>query len=69
MSNLFNNALRVNNYIKILTEDTFKNLKISKEEIYRMVFGIEIEEENYHRRPFSKFKKDIIDELLRIDNL
>lgn len=58
-----------NNYIKILTEDTFKNLKISKEEIYRMVFGIEIEEENYHRRPFSKFKKDIIDELLRIDNL
>ncbi len=50
-------------------KDTFKNLKISKEEIYRMVFGIEIEEENYHRRPFSKFKKDIIDELLRVDNL
>lgn len=58
-----------NNYIKILTEDTFKNLKISKEEIYRMVFGIEIEENNYHKRPFSKFKKDIIEELLRIDSL
>jgi len=55
-----------NNYIKILTEDTFENLKISKEEIYRMIFGIEIEEENYHKRPFSKFKKDIIDKLLNI---
>lgn len=38
---------------------------MSKEEAYRMVFGIETKEEDYHKRPFSKFKKDIIDELLR----
>jgi hypothetical protein len=31
-----------------------------------MFFGIEIKEENYHKRPFSKFKKDIIAELLRV---
>lgn len=55
------------NYIKILSEDTFKNLKISKDEIYRTIFGIEINENDFHKRPFSKFKKDIIDKLLRID--
>lgn len=53
------------NYIDILLNKTFKNLPISKEEVYRMIFGIEINEEDYHKRPFSKFKKDIIDELLR----
>ena len=52
------------NYLKILN-DTFKNISISKEEAYRMIFGIEIKEEDYHKRPFSKFKKDIIDELLK----
>ena len=55
------------NYIKILSEDTFKNLKISKDEIYRTIFGIEINENDFHKRPFSKFKKDIINKLLRID--
>jgi hypothetical protein len=53
------------NYIDVLLNKTFKDLPISKEEIYRMVFGIEIKEEDYHKRPFSKFKKDIIDELLK----
>ena len=55
------------NYIKILSEDTFKNLKISKDEIYRTIFGIEINDNDFHKRPFSKFKKDIINKLLRID--
>lgn len=50
------------NYIDILINKTFKGL-MSKEEIYRMIFGIEIEEDNYHKRPFSKFKHDIIEEL------
>jgi hypothetical protein len=54
------------NYIDVLLNKTFKDLPISKEEIYRMVFGIEINEEDYHKRPFSKFKKDIIEELLKI---
>ena len=55
-----------NNYIIELFENTFDNLHVSDEEIYRMVFGIEEKEEHYHKRPFSKFKKDIIEELLRI---
>ena len=38
---------------------------MSKEEAYRIIFGVEINEENYHKRPFSKFKKDIIEELLQ----
>lgn len=55
------------NYIKILIDDTFdKKLKMSKEEIYRMIFGIETKEEDYHKRPFSKFKHDIIEELKNI---
>ncbi|MBP1163738.1 MULTISPECIES: hypothetical protein [unclassified Chryseobacterium] len=57
------------NYIKILSESAFMGLRISKDEIYRLVFGIEIEEENYHKRPFSKFKKDIIDKILLIDDI
>lgn len=51
------------NYIDLLINKTFEGL-MSKEEIYRMVFGIEIKEEDYHKRPFSKFKHDIIEELL-----
>lgn len=54
------------NYLEILLNNTFTNLHLSLEEAYRMLFGIEVEEENYHKRPFSKFKKDIIDELLKI---
>lgn len=57
------------NYLDILCNKTFEGLSLSQEEAYRMIFGIEIEEENFHKRPFSKFKKDIINELLRIDNL
>ncbi|MFC0427208.1 hypothetical protein [Chryseobacterium scophthalmum] len=53
------------NYLNILLNKTFNEFSMSKEEAYRMVFGIEINEEDYHKRPFSKFKKDIIDELLR----
>lgn len=50
------------NYIDILINKTFKDF-ISKEEIYRLVFGIELDEESFHKRPFSKFKKDILTEL------
>lgn len=52
------------NYIDILLNKTFKGV-MSKEKAYRMIFGIEIKEEDYHKRPFSKFKKDIIEELMR----
>lgn len=52
------------NYLNILLEQTFGNLQISKEERYRLIFGIELDEENHHKRIFSKFKNDIISELL-----
>ncbi|AND64904.1 hypothetical protein AX766_11155 [Flavobacterium covae] len=51
--------------------DTFLNMVsnnfggiMSKEEAYRIIFGVEEKAENFHKRPFSKFKTDIIDELL-----
>lgn len=55
------------NYLKTLLEDTFDSkLNLSKEEKYRLIFGIELSEDSMHKRPFSKFKKDIIEELLKI---
>jgi hypothetical protein len=39
---------------------------MKKAEAYRIVFGIESEEKDYHKRPFSKFKKDILEELLSV---
>ncbi|SMO86407.1 HNH endonuclease [Chryseobacterium rhizoplanae] len=51
------------NYLKILI-DSFQNFT-TKHEAYKLLFGIEVEEKDYHKRPFSKFKKDIIDELLK----
>lgn len=51
------------NYLYILCNKTFEGLNLSQEEAYRMIFGIEINEEDYHKRPFSKFKHDIIEEL------
>lgn len=53
------------NYIDILINKTFEGL-MTEEEIYRMVFNIEIDEKKYHQRPFSKFKHDIIEELKKV---
>ncbi|CAD7814529.1 hypothetical protein CHRY9390_02820 [Chryseobacterium aquaeductus] len=51
------------NYLDILCNKTFEGLNLSQEEAYRMVFGIEVNKDDYHKRPFSKFKHDIIEEL------
>src|SRR5690606_9269076 len=48
------------NYLNILLNKTFPDIEISKEERYRLIFGIEIEAESYHKRIFSKIKNDII---------
>ena len=56
------------NYLDILFNKTFKSLKVGKKEAYRLVFGVEFEEEDFHKRPFSKFKKDILSELLGVDS-
>ncbi len=54
------------NYLKHLLENTFNGgLNMTKEEKYRLIFGIELSEDYMHKRPFSKFKKDIIEELLK----
>lgn len=46
-----------------IVENSFGGI-MSKEEAYRIIFGVEEKEENFHKRPFSKFKTDIIEELL-----
>ena len=37
--------------------------QLSKEEIYRLAFGVYLEDEQLIKRPLSKLKKDILDEL------
>ena len=36
---------------------------LSREEIYRLAFGVYLEDDQLIRRPLSKLKKDILDEL------
>ncbi len=47
------------NYIESIT-DIFKNEHIGKDDILRMVFGIESNIDNYHKRTMNKFKIDIL---------
>lgn len=51
-----------NRYLNILYEDILKQ-KVSQEDIYRLAFGTQYNEENFDRRPLSKMKKDILKEL------
>ncbi|AZA49490.1 hypothetical protein EG346_15475 [Chryseobacterium carnipullorum] len=55
------------NYITFLL-DKLKIVEPSDEVHYRLLFGVEKNPNNYHKRPFSKFKNDIIEKLLEIDN-
>ena len=55
------------NYLKYLLKILHKN-EPSEAEKYRMLFNVEKNEEDYHKRPFSKFKNDIIEKLLKIDD-
>lgn len=50
-------------YLSILSSNLLKDIIVSKEEIYRIVFGTEYNSKNYVNRPFSKFKSDILQEL------
>lgn len=55
------------NYLESLIKNTFGNhLPISDKEKYRLIFGIELEAKDYHKRIMSKFKGDIIEKLLSI---
>ena len=41
----------------------FPNRGLSKEETYRLLFGTELDAKDFHKRPMSKFKHDILKEL------
>jgi hypothetical protein len=49
-------------YLHTLFNKTF-DLKVGKKEVYRLIFGTEYEDVDHHKRPFSKFKKDILEKL------
>ncbi|AXG71453.1 hypothetical protein KORDIASMS9_03710 [Kordia sp. SMS9] len=44
-------------------QKSYPSSGLSYDEVYRLAFGTEYKEENFHQRPFSKFKKDILAEL------
>ena len=50
-------------YLKTLFEDLFKGLSVHRKDAYRYLFGTEYKDREFHKRPMSKFKKDIIKEL------
>lgn len=43
--------------------NAYPKANLSYDEVYRLAFGTEFKEEDFHKRPFSKFKKDILTEL------
>jgi hypothetical protein len=49
-------------YLKSL-DIAFPNANLNKEEIYRFAFGTELKPFDFHKRPFSKFKHDILKDL------
>lgn len=50
-------------YIDILNESLENKIHLSKEEVYRLAFGVHYEDDKFDRRPLSKLKKDILTEL------
>ncbi|MCF0055346.1 hypothetical protein [Dyadobacter sp. CY356] len=50
-------------YLSILSANLLRDVIVSKEELYRIVFGTEYDVNNFINRPFSKFKSDILKEL------
>lgn len=50
------------NYLKTL-RSAFPGLKLTDNEMYRLAFGVELDPKEFQKRPFSKFKYDILKEL------
>ncbi|MDO4727192.1 MAG: hypothetical protein Q4A56_08280 [Porphyromonadaceae bacterium] len=50
------------NYIEILNR-TLEGANLTREEVYRLVFGAHLAEDEFDRRPLSKIKRDILTEL------
>lgn len=60
----FNSAYS-DGYLKVLFEELLKDpgTKLTKAEVYRMLFGTELEPERFGERPMSKLKHDILEYL------
>lgn len=52
-------------YITTLLNDVMAASGLNEEDVMRMLFGIESQQDKYLKRPFSKFKTDIIAKLHR----
>ncbi|MBC6606941.1 hypothetical protein H8B13_08940 [Hymenobacter sp. BT188] len=50
-------------YFDVLSAGLLKGVIVSKPDLYRVVFGTEYTTSNFVKRPFSKFKSDILKEL------
>lgn len=50
-------------YLDILENNLLKGVIVSRQEMYKIVFGTEYDSNYFINRPFSKFKKDILTEL------
>lgn len=55
-------------YLKILTENTYEGIDWSPEEAYRIGFGVSYNDDELFEHPFSKLKRDILskEEMLSI---
>ncbi|WP_237276422.1 hypothetical protein [Tenacibaculum ovolyticum] len=51
-------------YFKTL-KTTFSELNISKNEMYRLIFGNYLDESEFSKRPFSKLTKDLTEDILK----
>jgi hypothetical protein len=52
-----------NRYLEILSASLLKGVIVSKSDLYRVAFGTEYAASDFIKRPFSKFKSDILKEL------
>lgn len=50
-------------YIEVIITKILKDTSLTREDVYRMLFGIEMVPEKHLDRPFSKFKNDIINQI------
>ena len=50
-------------YLGILADNVLEGHIHSKEELYRLAFGTELDSSKFNLRPLSKFKRDILEEL------
>lgn len=58
-------------YLKILTQNTYENINWKPEDAYRIAFGVNYKDNELYEQPFSKLKKDILlkEEMLSIFNI